>query len=72
MKKKKTIEAIAKTLMDIGKLVLAAFAIGGLLAEEINLSRVLLGVFFGILFMGGGVFLIALTEKDNNNNENNN
>ena len=71
MKKKKTIETIAKTLIDIGKLVLAAFAIGGLLTEEKSLTRILLGGIVGIVFMGCGVILIMLSENENNDNNNN-
>ena len=33
-KKQKTTETLAKTAIDIGKLVLAAFVIGGLLVNE--------------------------------------
>ena len=72
MKNKKTIEAIAKTFIDIGKLTFAAFAIGGLLVEEKSLTRILLGGIVSIVLMGFGFFLIMLTEKENNNNENKN
>jgi len=66
LKKKKTIETIAKTSIDVGKLALASFVIGGLLVEEKSIIRILLGLLISSIFIGFGIVLIALNEKEEN------
>ena len=64
MKKKNTIQLIAQTLVDVGKLVLAAFVLGGFLLDDINILQVIIGFIISIILMGGGVWLVSINEKE--------
>ena len=64
VKRKNTIETIAKVLIDVGKLVLAAFVLGGFLLDEINTLRIIIGFVISIVLIGGGVLLVSFNEKE--------
>ena len=64
MKRKETIKTIAQILIDVGKLVLAAFVLGGFLLDDIKVLQILIGFIISMILMSGGVLLILFNEKE--------
>jgi len=64
MKRKETIKTIAQILIDVGKLVLVAFVLGGFLLDDIKVLQILIGFVISMILMSGGVLLTLFNEKE--------